>query len=295
MKKIVFYSLIAILVSATVQSYAQKMVSPIPPIFGISAGTLPKGGVVYRSYVVFPQFSKMYNSATYQMVNMPSGMNMRVISYPQMFRYGLLNNLTFIANISYIRKRLETPNLTKRAAGFGDVQLALKTNLFVKPKTRTIFSMVGVIMLPTGKYKNLAANELPLGDGVTSYSIVGILNQGWGRLSSRFLLSFNYRQRKENGVQPGPQFKGIYTGVIPLTKRWIIEGDFWVEYAFKSRKGGIAIPHSETYIYQVAPGIQYRCPWVRGLLIQSAVSFVISSKAAFGKSIEPWFGFFYKI
>ncbi len=293
MNKKILLLLLSVFILTTNLTAQPKKKGIVPPIFGISAGTLPKGGFVYRSYVVLPQFNKMYDAKTNSMINMPQNTELKAVVFPQMIRYGIFNNLTFIANLNYLTKKLTKPTIQKKASGFGDLQLALKTNVYKKPGT--IISLVGVMMLPTGKYKNLKKDELPLGKGETSYSFVGIVNQKIGKTSNRFLLSYNFKQKKSDGIRPGPQIKGIYTGVMPISENWYFETDLLAEYNFKDKKNGNAIPHSEQYLYQLAPGIQYHFKQWKGLYLQSAMAITLNNKMMFGKNVEYWFGIFYKL
>ncbi len=296
MKKLGYiFALIFLLASATAfaqkDSLHTKKLYPRPPIFGIPAKTLPQGHLIYRSYLTYNNFTSMYNSSQGTMVNLPSNMSFKTFAYTPKLRYGLTNRLTLIANFPLEYKILNKGNITKVGRGLGDIQSALLYRFYFNKKKRFLLSGLLYSKLPTGKYNQLATNELPLGTGSYDLGVALMPEKEIGKWDIRLSAFYIYRSKNATGVDLGDVKMASWSTAYNWSRNFITEATLLYKYIGNAQKNGQVISNSYVSISQFIIGAQYRL--ARTFLIQAAVPVTIYAKAPFSSKYSLWFGFYY--
>ena len=287
MLKISVLSLLLALTFTVQFAFAQKKLTPRPPIYGIPAKTLPQGHWVIRGYAVFPHFTQMLNSKTGKMTDLPDGTDFTSNSYTLKIRYGIVNRLTAIVNIPYVHKRLTTPKIEKTGDGLGDVIGALLYKFYVNKPHRFLLSGLLFTKSPTGKANdgNLKATEMPLGTGSFDAGLAVLPEWEFGKWDMRWSAFYIMRGQNKQSVDLGDVTSFSWSTAYNFNRNLIAEGTL----LYKTIAKDDANP--QYHVFQFIPGIQYRIK--RTFLVQFVFPLTIDAKMKFSSAYESWIGLYY--
>ena len=285
MKQVLLWAFALQLVAVPMGTRAAGHLTPRPPIYGIPAKTLPRGHWIFRGYAVFPHFNRMLNAKTGEMMALPAGTEFVSDSYTLKIRYGILNNLTAIANIPYVHKGLSTPKIKKTGDGLGDVIGALLYKFYVDKPHRFLLSGLLFTKWPTGKADHLDATELPLGTGSFDAGLAVLPEWEFGKWDMRWSAFYIRRGRNKASLDLGDVTSLSWSTAYNFSRNFIAEGTL----LYKSTAKDDANP--SYHVFRFIPGFQYRLR--RTFLVQFVFPVDLNSKVKFGADYETWFGLYY--
>ncbi len=295
MKKIILTSLIlltGVIVFAQKDSSALKRkLMPRPPIYGIPAKTLPQGKFIYRSYFTYTNYTQMYNSMEDKMTEMPLSMDFKNYNYTPKLRYGITNRFTLIANIPFYYKQLKSTSINKDGIGVGDVIIAGLYRFYFNKQKKFLISGLLFSKYPTGKYRNLSSDELPLGTGSYDGGIALLPEKEFGKWDMRFSAFYIFRSKNKLDIDLGDVQNYSLSVAYNFSKKFIAESSILYKSAFNNKKNGNIIPNTNTYISQAIIGAQYRISST--FLLQAAMPITITAKTPFASKYDIWLGIFY--
>jgi hypothetical protein len=107
--------------------------------------------------------------------------------------YGLTDRLTALTSLYFKEIKKEDDYVKQTTNGFGDIDLALKYNVFKGSKG--VFSLQGLIKIPEAYDEN---DDLPLGNGQYDYELRGLMGFSlWPVLPGYMNFELGYRWRSE--------------------------------------------------------------------------------------------------
>lgn len=296
MKKLkIVFTLILLIAATTVFAQSDtthhKKLYPRPPIYGIPAKTLPQGHLIYRSYFTYSNYTMMYNSSQGQMTQLPSGMTLRSYSYTPKLRYGLTNQLTLIANFPLIDKVMSNSTITKIGKGLGDIKTALLYRFYFNKQKKILVSALLYSKWPTGKAKNLARDELPIGTGSYDAGLAIMPEKEIGKWDMRFSAFYIYRSKNPSGIDLGDVKLFSMSAAYDWSRDFITEATILYKTASDNVKNGQTLVGSYSRISQLVLGAQYRI--TRTFLVQAAMPITLYAKAPFSSKYDLWLGIYY--
>ncbi len=250
---------------------------PVPPTYGFPDATPPAGHLVSRVFYLHPYYSrKLVNG---EMVPMPTGTSFSKTPLVLKLRAGLTHRLAWLANVPLVWKRLKTPLGEKKGAGVGDILTGPFFRLGGKGWNGV--TAVALAYLPTGKYRNLAKNELALGRG--SSGIVAALATGGPMGKARFRLSATYV-----GLNKGqPDY---IWGVATL-----IVGSTWQRLEWELSLLGERELSGVHPLYYLKAFLTQHLIIGRGKVLQFTVVRNLASRQAFAADWEVWFQTYWRV
>ncbi len=278
------------LLTAQNDSLPKHKLLPRPPIYGIPAKTLPKGHFIYRSYFVYTQYNKMLNTTTDKMVSLPSQISYYEASYTPKLRYGLTNNLTLICNIPLEYKAMTVNSSVKKGAGLGDIIAAALYRFYFNRQKKFLVSALLFTKLPTGKAKNLATDELPLGSGTFDYGLAIMPEKELGKIDMRWSAFYLRRGTNPAGVNLGDMTMLSWSAAYTFSPKFIAEATLLYKYLDNNSKNGNVLPRTYMYTSQFILGGQYRIS--RTFLVQAAVPVNLYSHIKYSSPYDIWLGFY---
>ena len=268
-----------------------KKLMPRPPIYGIPAKTLPKGHFIYRSYFIYSPYAEMFSSQQNSMIDLPKSMNFNSYAYISKIRYGLTNRITLIMNIPLIYKKLQNNNVEKKGLGIGDIQAAMLYKFYQNKEKKFLISGLLYSKLPTGKFYNLASNELPLGTGSYDIGLACMPEKELGKFDMRLSAFYIYRSKNKANIELGDVQMVSFSTAYNWSKNFITEGTIYFKNSFDNKKDGQIITNTNTQLSQLVLGAQYRV--MRTFLIQLAVPVTLYAKMPFSTDYNLWLGFYF--
>jgi hypothetical protein len=289
MRKILFVFLIGIL---TLPLFAQKKLTPRPPLFGIPAKTLPQGHWVFRGYWINNSYTQKWAATSGTMETMPANISYSTNVVWGKIRYGLTNKLTLILNVPYVNKEMAVNGMEKTGSGLGDVISAALYKLYHNKKQKFLVSALAFTKYATGKYKDLNNTELPLGTGSFDYGFSLLPEKEFGKWDMRWSAFYLFRGKNNSrNIDLGDALNLSWSTAFNFSPSLIFEGTLNYKKTFENKINGKSITDSDTYLFQIIPGVQYRI--ARTFLVQLVVPVNVSQKRTYGNTYETWFGLYY--
>ena len=192
------------------------------PVTSFSGVTLFYEGSLLRSRVTYTIKSQLLRDGT----EVPDPLNRRLsaIVVPNNIGYGITSNLSVVANIPFVSKRLQKTDAgqqtTLSTSGMGDILLSAKWR-FLKIdgyRRTTQLALIGALELPTGSDDardasgNLLAPGIQMGSGSYDYLAAFSVTQVLGRSSINGSLGYRVNTQGGQDFRAGNVF--IYTFVV---------------------------------------------------------------------------------
>ncbi len=271
---------------------AQEL-TPHPPLFGFPSKPMPVGHWVVRGYWMYNNYDLKYNNAEQSMSAIPENFSYSTNVVWGKVRYGISKRITAVVNLPYINKTMKNGNVSKTGNGLGDIITALRYNLYANKKSKFWFTTLLYAKFATGKSTDLTATELPTGTGSFDYGLIFIPEKSFGNLDMRFSAAYFVRGKNNADVDLGDLLWFSLMSDYNLSNRIIVEASLNYKRTFLNNKNGVNIENSDTYLFQILPGIEYR--FGHRFYIQGVVPINLSQKRPFGNRYETWLGLYYMI
>ncbi len=277
---------------STATLYAQKRPVPRPPIYGIPAKTLPRRHMILRGYYMYFHYNKEWSSKKDEMVNIPDSTSFKKMAVVMKFRYGIFNNLTFIANFPFVYRQANIGNIIKKqSSGIGDMVGAFLYRFYYNKNKRLLTSMLLYTKYPTGKSGNIASNALPLGTGSFDAGVAFLPEWEYRKLDMRGSLFYQIRGTNKDSINLGDMSSASLSIAYNFNNNFIAENSLSYKYSQNNSKSGKEISDSYTYLLQYIIGAQYRIK--RSFLAQIAAPVTLKSKIPLSQQYELWAGLYY--
>lgn len=222
--------------------------------------TLSKNRILFSFQAEYPEFYKYLNSKNGKTEQVSETMVLNEAYYYGHAVYGLTDRINLFIILPLASVHHFSPTTTISDKGFGDLAIGGHYSLFESKNFENSLTSSISVGFPTGKYKNIGANDYPLGFG--AYKFKGDVT-GLHRFKNLYMIYsvyYEYRTGNSQGLNVGDE-AGTY---ITFQKQFNTKyGNFGLEggaYGFwnlKDKKDGSYILHTDDYNANLFVGAWY--------------------------------------
>lgn len=222
--------------------------------------TLSKNRLLFSFQAEYPEFYKYLNSKNGKTEQVSETTVLNEAYYYGRAVYGLTDRINLFTLIPLASIHHFSPTTTITDKGFGDFAIGGNYSLLESKNFKNNLTSSLTVAFPTGKFKNIGANDYPLGLG--AYTFKGDLTglHRFRNLDVIYSAYYEYRTGNSQGLNVGDEAGAS----ISFQKQYNTKyGNFGLEggaYGFwnlKDQKDGLTIPYTDDYNANLFVGAWY--------------------------------------
>ena len=222
--------------------------------------TLNKQRILFSLQAELPDYYKYLNpqSGTTERVSESNVLNEAY--YFGHVAYGFTDRINLFAILPVTSIHHYSPSATIIGKGFGDLALGANYSLLESKNFENCLTSSITVGFPTGKYKNIGANEYPLGLGAYKFKgdITGL--HRFKNLDMMYAVYYEYRTGNSQGLNIGDEAGAYLTFQKQINTNYGnfgLEGGAYGFWNFKDKKSGTYIPLTDNYEANLFVGACY--------------------------------------
>lgn len=247
--------------SAEQSSKQQDSTQLYQSAYNIRPVLLHKGQMLASLQLRFPRFYKTYNPKEKAYGKISDKIVLSEAYFSGYFTYGISNKINIYAMLPMVNIHHYTPMRFQTGIGFGDIEIGGNYQLLgLENSSKNALSVEMAFRLPTGKYKNLAADAYPTGLG--SFGLTPRINglHHFNKFDLWYSAYYEYRTdngNKHNGDQTG-LFVSLQKSYHTTLGEFGLEGGLESYYNFTDKQNGKALANTEDYAANLYVGGWYK-------------------------------------
>ncbi len=222
--------------------------------------TLSKNRILFSFQAEYPEFYKYLNSKNGKTEPVSENTVINEAYYYGRAVYGLTDRINLFTILPVASIHHITPSATIIGKGLGDFAIGGNYSLHESKNFKNSLTSSITIGFPSGKYKNIGANDYPLGLGAYEFKgdVTGL--HRFKNLDIIYSVYYEYRTGNSQGLNVGDEAGASITFQKQFNSNY---GNFGLEggaYGFwnlKDKKAGSTIPYTDDYNANLFVGAWY--------------------------------------
>lgn len=222
--------------------------------------TISKQRILFSLKAEYPEFYKYLNPKSGKTERVPETSALNEAYYFGHVVYGFTDRIDLILILPVASVHHYSPKGTIVGKGLGDIELGGIYSLLDSENPDNSLTSGMTIGLPTGKYKNIASNDFPLGLGAFKFKsdITGL--HRFSNFDMIYSVYYEYRTNNSEGLHVGDETGAYLTFQKQINTNYGnfgFEGGAYGFWNFKDEKNGTYIPHTDYYNANLFVGAWY--------------------------------------
>lgn len=222
--------------------------------------TLSKRRILFSLQAEYPEFYKYVNQKSGKTERVPESSVLNEAYYYGHVVYGFTDRINLFAILPMASIHHYSPSATITGKGWGDIVLGGNYSLLDSNNYENDLTAGISIAFPTGKYKNIATADYPLGRGAFSFKgdVTGL--HRFTNVDMVYSVYYAFRANNPDGINVGDETGAFLTfqkAIHTTYGNFGLEGGAYGLWNFRDKRNGTYIPQTDDYAVNLIAGAWY--------------------------------------